>query len=403
MDALREIEELVAFDGRGPGSDAERRAAGHLTARLEALGREAEVEPTSVWPNYALAHTIHALLGVFGSVLAVSAPLPGTAIVLFAAVSAFGDLTGTFYLVRRLTGRRASQNVVSREDAGKPGTLVLVAHYDAARTGAVFGRRALERRAVLGKLIRRPIGPFEPFFWALIVALVCSVLRLPGIDALGLTIVQFVATVVLIVSVPLLADIALSGVVPGATDNASGVATVLRLAERYGGELEEFDVWVLLPGAEEALLLGMRSWLKAHKRDLEKSSTIFLNVDKVGHGTVRFVRKEGLLLPYGYHPTLVEMCAEIAADDAEGRYGARPVVSRSATDAYLARAAGFPAISISCLNAMDYDPHYHQPTDTPENVDPEALERAFEFCSELVELIDERVGPDVARAAETKR
>jgi hypothetical protein len=65
-----------------------------------------------------------------------------------------------------------------------------------------------------------------------------SVIQLAGLDNLVLSIVQFVPTVVLIVSLPLLADVALSGAVPGANDNASGVATVLRLAERYSGELE---------------------------------------------------------------------------------------------------------------------------------------------------------------------
>ena len=385
MDALREIEELVAFEGRGAGTDAERRAAVHLKERLEELGRDAEVEPTSVHPNWPVTHAIHAVAAVVGSVLAVDAPIVGTAILAVVAVSVLGDLTGTFLLLRRLTGRRASQNVVSTEDGDKPGTLVLVAHYDAARTGAVFSRRAIERRAAIGKLIRRPIGPFEPFFWSIVVILGCCIARLFDIDALALTIVQFIPTVVMIVSVPLLLDVALSGFVPAANDNASGVATVLDLAERYGGELEHFDVWVLFPGAEEGLMLGMREWLRDHKGELDPTRTVFLNVDKVGFGTVRYLTKEGFVVATSYHPSLVELCEEIG--------GARPVVSRSVSDAHAARGRGYPAITISCLNALDYAPHYHQPTDTPERIDPDALERGSDFCAELVELIDERIGP----------
>lgn len=94
-----------------------------------------EIEPTNVWPSYALTHLIHALLAVTGSALSVDAPVVGLLLLLLATVSTVGDLTGSFFLVRRLTGRRASQNVTSREDAGKAGTLVLVAHYDAARAG----------------------------------------------------------------------------------------------------------------------------------------------------------------------------------------------------------------------------------------------------------------------------
>jgi peptidase M28-like protein len=395
LEPLDDIEALVACGERGPGTDAERRAARRLEARLRELGREARVEPILVRPGYALTHLIHAVAGIGGSVVSVSSPLAGAIVLLVTAVSAFGDLTGTFHLARRLTGRRASQNVISGEDGGRPGTLVLVAHYDAGRAGGAFGPRLTERLAALGQAIRRPIGGFEPLFWSIVVGLVCALLRLVGIDATPLTVVQFLATVVLILSVPLLADIALSDTVPGANDNASGVATVLRLAERYGSDLDHFDVWVLLTGAEEGMELGVRAWLRAHRRELDRARTAFLCVDQVGYGTVRYARREGYLIAHRQHRALVELCDQIAEEDAggEGRYRARSYVSRSATDAHAARVAGFPAISVSCLGALDYARHHHRPSDTVENLDEDALERAFRFCSELVELIDERIGP----------
>jgi len=389
---MTEIEELVAFEGRWPGTDAERRAARHLAGRLEALGRDAELEPTSVHPNYAVTHAIHALIAIVGSVLSVTAPVAGAALVLFAAVSAFGDLSGSFYIVRRLTGRRASQNVTSREDGDRRGVIVLTAHYDAARSGAVFGRRAVERRATLGKLVRRGLGPFEPFFWSLLLILACTVVRLVGIEGTPLTVVQFIPTVVLIGSIPLLIDIALSDVVPGANDNASGVATVLRLAERYGGKLDHFDVWVVFPGAEEALLLGMREWMRSHKRDLDPELTVFLNVDMAGHGSVRWIEKEGLAGAMRYHPKLVELCEEVGEEAGAGR----GMVSRHATDALMPRAAGFPAITITSRNALDYAPHWHQHTDTPDRIDPESLERTYDFCCALVERLDADVGSELA-------
>ena len=403
IEALQEVEDLVAFEARGPATDAERRAAGHLSRRLESLGREATIEPTRIYPNYALTHLIHAILGIAGSLVSVTAPLPGLVLVLVAAISTSLDLTGTFHLVRRLTGARASQNVVSREDGGRAGTLILTAHYDAARTGAAFGARITQRRAALGKLLRRQIGPFEPFFWSLMVLVVTCTIRVVGLEGVVLTVVQFVPTVLLIACVPLLADIALAGVVPGAADNASGVATVLRLAERYGGDLDHLDVWVLLPGAEEGLGVGMRDWVRRHRKELDPRRTIFINVDEVATGTVRYATKQGFLFAYSYHPRLVALCRQIQEEDAEeNRYGARPIASRSATDATAARARGFPAITITCRNALDYEPNHHRETDTPENVDEAALERAFGFCSELIELIDEEVGPDLVRDGPTE-
>jgi Zn-dependent M28 family amino/carboxypeptidase len=216
-----------------------------------------------------------------------------------------------------------------------------------------------------------------------------------------LSAVQFLPTVVLIVSVPFLADIALSGPVPGANDNASGVATVLRLADRYGDALDHLDVWVLLPGAQEPLALGSQAWMKRHKRDLDPQSTVVLNVDEVGAGTVRYAAKEGPLLALRQHPRLVALCDQIADEDHDrGRYQARRLTARRPGDAYAIRSRGLPAITISCAGPLDRAPHHHRITDTPEEIDPDALDRAFGFCSELVELIDEEIGPDIAATAE---
>ena len=402
MDPVREIEGLVAFQARGPGTDAERRAARHLASRLAAAGRDVAVDPIRVRPSYAATHALHALLAAGASVVSVSRPAPAAAVLAVITLSALGDLTGRFYLLRRLTGRRASQNVTSREGGDKPGTLVLVAHYDVARTGAVFSPRALRRRARLGRLIRRPIGPFEVFFWSLAAVLVCAALRVGEVEGLALSIAQFVPTVVLIVSVALLADVALSGFVPGAADNASGVATVLRLADRYGEALEHFDLWVLFPGAEEGLMLGMREWMRAHRGELRPDATVFLNLDKVASGAVRYTKKEGFIVAAASHPQLVGLCREIAAGIAAADApAAEPVVLRSGTAAHPARQRGFPAITISCLGPLGYAEHYHQPTDTPERVDRDALEAALDFCCELIERLDEEIGPALGDAPES--
>src|SRR5690242_19358605 len=103
VDPLREIEDLVAYEGRVAGTDAERRAAVHLVERLRALGRDAELEPTRVRPAWPVTHVIHAVLGIAGSLLSVSQPAIGLGLALLAGVSTFGDLTGSFFLFRRFT------------------------------------------------------------------------------------------------------------------------------------------------------------------------------------------------------------------------------------------------------------------------------------------------------------
>ena len=79
----------------------------------------------------------------------------------------------------------------------------------------------------------------------------------------------------------------------------------------------------------------------------------------------------------------------------EGRYDAAPGARRNSSDGHVARAARIPAISIVCAPAPDH----HRPTDTPERVDEDVLDRSFEFCAELVELVDERLGPELPATA----
>ncbi|CAA9501508.1 MAG: hypothetical protein AVDCRST_MAG45-1337 [uncultured Solirubrobacterales bacterium] len=397
IDTREEIEALVAYEGRGAGTDAERRAADHLARRLRDIGREGELEPVVIHPRFALTHALHAVVAIVGSVVSVSSAPIGAALVLLAALSTYADLTGRFFLFRRLTARRASQNVVSAEGGEKPGVLVLLAHHDAAHTGGVFRPRSVERRARIGARIRRPFGLAEVFFVALILLLGCCLVRLlvPQSSVLGL--VQLVPTAALIASVPLLLDIVFGRIVPGANDNASGAATVLALAERYGGRLEHFDLWCVFAGAEEAQALGMREWVRRNRGELDPARTLFVDLDKVGAGTVHYARKEGLIFPLSYDARLLGLCDEIAGEQTSGesRVAARGYAARTTGDAAAARARGLRAVSISCLNELGYVPQYHAPGDTPERLEDEALEDAYEFCCELIERIDAQLGPEL--------
>jgi hypothetical protein len=402
IDARDQIERLVGFANRQAGTDAERRAANHLAEQLRRLRRAAEIEPIVVRPRWHITHLIHALLAIAGSAISVNNALVGTILVAIAAIATIGDITGRLPLTRLITGRRASQNVVSTENTYRSGTLILAAHYDTARGGAAYGKTD-ELRAAIGRRLKSPIGPAQPFVWSIILLLATTIARLAGLDGTALSAVQFVPTVVLILSLPYLADIALSGFVPGANDNASGVATVLRLAERYGEDLEHLDVWVVLTGAQEPGALGMAAWLKRHKDELDPQSTIVLNVDEVGHGTVRYATKEGPLVAPRQHRQLTALCDQIAEEDqAEGRYGARAITARHPGDGYAARSRGIPAITISTAGALDRAPNHHRLTDTPDQIEAQALERAFGFCSELIELIDEQIGPEISAAVDER-
>jgi hypothetical protein len=390
MDALQEIEALVSHRGRWAGTEGERRAAAHLAARLRSLGREVEIEPAVVRPDYPLTYVLHILLALAGAAVSARRPKLGAAALLATAVSAFGDSNARFHLLRRLTRRAVTHNVVSRERGGKSGTIVILAHYDAAKTGWLFDPKALRRRAQVGRRLGLDIGLFEPFTWSLLALLALAGVRASGLRGKWLSAARIPPMLTLAAHVPLLLQIRNSEAVPGAADNASGVATVLRLAERQGGRLRHFDLWVLFTGAEEGLLLGMREWLRAHRGELDPQRTIFLNIDEAGYGTVRYAISEARDPADPDVPTLAELCDQIRADDRAGRLGAQPMPSLALADASIPARHGYRAIRIACLPAPTFAPEYHRPTDTPDRLDPEAPRRAYRFCSDLIERIDQR-------------
>jgi peptidase M28-like protein len=393
------IEELCSFEGRWPGTDAERRAANRLAERLRESGRKVTIEPTYVHPEYSLVIAAHVLLAIAGSLLALAAAPLGFVLVLIAATSLYLDQNTRLYLIRRLFFRRASQNVVSSgTNPSAPARLILSAHYDAAKTGLIFGPRSTRAAKRLSETARLLLGPLRLVFWAGIVPLLAvSAARLGGVDATWLSVLQLIPTTVLLVTLALLVDIALSGVVPGAYDNASGVAAVLSIMQRLDDEKpRNLDVWVVLPGAEECNCEGMARWVSAHRKELDRETTFFVNLDSVSYGDPHYLASEGALVSHRLDARMLELCEAIAAADREdgNRYRAQPLRIPFHSDALPPNTRGLRAISIVGVEDGVSPPYYHTHADTPEMLDEDAMTRAIDFTLELVRQIDR----DVARA-----
>jgi acetylornithine deacetylase/succinyl-diaminopimelate desuccinylase-like protein len=393
------VRELCSFEGRLTGTDAERRAANRLAERLRGLGRRVDIEPTYVHPQSVLVQALHCLVAFAGSLAAISSPAVGFALVLLAATSMYLDLNYRLYLFRALFFRRGSQNVVSPgQDPDAPARLVICAHMDAPRSGALYAPRRARRTARIQERFPVPLGPYRVLFWSMALLLPLLGARMAGVDSNALSVVQLFPTLVLLVGIFLLVEAEISEVVPGGNDNASGVAATVSLAaELTSDPPRNLDVWVVLDGGEECQQEGMRSFVRKHRKEFDRSRTFFLAIDSVGRGDVRFETSAGWLVSYGMDRRLIELCAAIADADAEdeGVYGAGPLAIGSAGDSMPPRLARMRAIGITCRDANGAVPNRHLPTDTPDRIDPDALDRAHSFTLELVRQLD----ADVGRAA----
>jgi hypothetical protein len=384
---------LAAFERRGPGTDAERRAARRLARELTAAGHKVRTETFWCRPNWALAHAWHVALALAGSLLSVSQPTLGAALLGAALISVLADgLTGVSP-GRRLTPERASQNVVAQTSGenDRPTTLIITANYDAGRTALVY-RDALRRPAAR---LRNALGPLTlgwlawlslTIIWALTVAIVRASQNHPP-HVLGA--IQLPPTVLLVLALALLLEAAAATYGPAANDNATGTAVAIALANALkAGAPRNLTIELVLQGAGEGHEAGLRRYLRTQKPT--RDSTVVLGIAPCGAGHVTHWVSDGRLIPLRYSSTLRELCADL-----EGRHGHR---GRGATPALPARARGLPTIAIGCLDEHALPTRSHQPADVTQAVDQAALDRTLEFALRLVDEIDASLAPADARA-----
>jgi Zn-dependent M28 family amino/carboxypeptidase len=171
--------------------------------------------------------------------------------------------------------------------------------------------------------------------------------------------------------------------VPGANDNGSGVAVVLGLAcEVSGTSPAALRVLLLSTGSEETMLEGMDAFLRRHRNELDPSRTLVVCLDMVGWDRLIVREAEGVLRRYPSRPQDVGLVLQAAraagVDVAVAPPGPAP------SDGLAARWAGLPTVYVSSVAANGGYPHYHRPTDVPDNVNVETVVAARRLCAELV-------------------
>jgi hypothetical protein len=387
------IEGLSRFEGRGAGTNAERRAALYLADQLRTARREADIETFWSRPNSALAAAWHTALAVAGSLLSVASATAGAVVIIVALVSILLDALTGWSPGRRLTREHASQNVVSPAPAdGPPVRLVITAHYDAGRMGLVH-RPALRRPAAA---LRNLLGPLALGWQAVLTLaiawlLVLAVARHGGAAGTTISILQIIPTAGLVVGFALLLELSVSTYGPSANDNAAGTALAIQLTRALdAAPPRRLAVELVLQGASDGSMAGLRHHLRARRRELVAGNTIVLGIAASGTGEPRYWSSDGPLIPLRALPRLRQLATEISPQHAaDVSPQLRPYRGRGVSPAYPARLRRRPAITVGGLDRSGLPPHSHLPSDTPRLLtETEAADRLLELTLTLVDAID---------------
>ena len=274
--------------------------------------------------------------------------------------------------------------------------IVIAAHIDAAFTGLMFDPRVLKTftsnpppflaftrrslalatrtqaslaafdllRTVFGPIVTLPLRPLE------------AVLTLPSTLALLLN----------------LEIVLRDEIVPGAMDDLSGVAALPILARRLAKrKRKDVEIVFAVTGCEEASLGGADALARDMEGQWDKEKTVLIGLDGICNGDLTFLELEGEVVQTPVPDWLANTVRGVAASEARFREveGFEVPVGGSDMAAFLAH--GWQAVCLACVDPVIGAPrHYHQPGDSPENMDVEKVIFSIDFCEKLVRAIVRR-------------
>ena len=323
-----------------------RRHAGRPCGRLSAAGRRRRAEP----------------LAAAGGSARWAASL--------AAARIADDVSNGLRPLRRVAARkRTTWNVVAEAgDTDAERTLVLLAHHDAAHTGAIFDQtfQRLLVRTFPGVVERSDTA--LPIWW--------PVVGFPGLVAFGA-----------LDRPP--RDAAASGLVGCAIGGGSsarhppqpGGPRRQRQPERGGGagrawrrrcasgRSRALRVLLVSCGAEEVLQGGIYGFARRHLSQLDPERTWVLNLDTLGSPELILLEGEGPLVMEDYFDRgFRDLIARTADARGASRCGAGCARARAPTP-WCRAGAAFPTATLSSMDRYKALSNYHQPSDTPDNLE----------------------------------
>jgi len=382
---LRDLVETLCSIHRPTASVGERRAAEWLLARLRDLGARGEIEldrshGTFWWPlGLAAGGAIAAGLATLRG-----HRMLGTALAAGIGAAALDDLPPGRRRFRRLLPQKTATTVVADvgpRDAER--TVVLVAHHDAAHAGLIY--HPAIPQLVFGQapwlLERSDTSP----------PLMAPAVAIPGLIGAGAIsgnrgLVK-AGMALAAVSGALLADIGSRETVPGANDNATGVAVLIAIARALAERPTKGVKVMLVSTSEEALCEGIQAFARRHFAELPHESTFFLSIDTVGSPHLLVLRGEGMIRMREYPARSLALLDGLA--DELGIDLFPNLRLRNATDGVYPLAAGYECASLCSCTDLKQPANYHWPTDVPENVDYATVADAVRLTEAVVRRLDE--------------
>lgn len=359
---------------RGAQTMQERRAAEYLKDRLLNYTPHVALQdfrsfesPLGLFASYLGEYILVALLALWWPGFAL---LYGTGIF----IAFLAEFMGTRVFSRFLP-EFESQNVIAQFKTASPKRHIIIhAYYDSGAANPLLSPQYLRW--------------LRPAFLLIIAAIVlilatCAVDALDtgpaGLPALTTTLRWSAAIVLAVVAIACFICAGLSEDVRGANNNASGVAAALAIAQELRQHpIPESEVWILLTGAHEAWMSGMRHFLDNAPHVAR--DTYLLNLEAVGVGTLHYITVEGML-----HPVRATHMLRFAAAHTARNHGITPAAFRRLPTAlHIPLYRGWQGMSIMALDQCGLPHAWNSVEDKLAYLDEEQILTAARFTVALL-------------------
>ncbi len=376
---MRHIRFLSADLGpRRPASPAERAAADYIETELSNIGiYDVQRDSFEATPQLAYKVVPPFILGTLGTLLSLGrSPFRRVLGALMAFAAAF--LIPSVWRLRRMPWEIAlprghSQNIIARlKPTGKTHRkIVILTNLDSAHhkftadPQLVFLTPFLAPLAVFGLIFGGLLSLFDRLAW----------LRLLVVPAAGFGALHHSAD-------------DLTGSVPGANDNASGLSVALTTAESLSDQpLTNTDVVLAFTGCAESGGEGLHAFLDHHTDEFRNA--LFIEIESVGSGELCYVTHHGLsfLSSYDSDPDALRLAERVAAARPELGAMGKPMLMVSGQSILADR--GLRGLTLTAYDRLTgRSPNRHRYSDTIHAIQPETVERAAQFVWQLLKTYD---------------
>jgi|GEM_PF-667566 len=380
VNVRKNIEEILRgltdLPHRGAATAGEAKAADFLEGKLAEAGYETERQTFRTSLTY-IYEVWWMLLPMIGALLLLPVyPMPAFAVALFSGLSLILYFDWRRSWVMSMPPQGLSQNVIARPGGkGKArNKLILMGHYDSAPVSFLY----------LPSQVKNFAASLRFNLFNIAVAVILAALFAAGIENALLNGLRWIYVLYFSAQLVLSSmDFFRFGYTNGAADNASGAAAAsAAFMELSGGLPADWDIELVLTGAEEVGMRGASHYFRAGKKDWEKEglSVHLLNFDNVGEGELKIITRTGSIVPVIYDNSMSRCAVETAAGEERFSDIGTAEWHTGDFDSLPFARGGIPALTLSAQDGEGQIPNLHRPGDVYANVRLDLVEKASEFA-----------------------